>query len=86
MMKKFIFTFLLVLSLFMVQESINHFPIPLRKSLKVMALAKGSQTIVPQLIAEGDFLERLTEDEKTFKDSDEHCRKTQTWLFAPYVP
>src|SRR4030042_735871 len=43
MMKKFLFVFLLVLSLFMVQESISHFPIPLRKSLKV--------------IAEGNFLD-----------------------------
>ena len=61
----------------MVQKSIKHFPIPLRKSFsrclilvplrdpafnlnrlagKVMALAIGSQTIVPQLIAESDFL------------------------------
>lgn len=41
----------------MVQESIKRFPIPLRKSPKVMALAKGSQTIVPQLIAKGNFLD-----------------------------
>jgi len=40
------------------EQEVKHFPIPLRKSLRVMALAKGSQTIVPQLIAEGDFLER----------------------------